>query len=56
MDDLMLFTLFSGVVGFTLVFVWLVLHRQRTMLLVDVANRRGLDAAIAARQSEGSVN
>ncbi len=56
MDDLMLFTLFSGVVGFTLVFVWLVLHRQRTMLLVDVANRQGLDAAIAVRQNEGSVN
>jgi heme exporter protein C len=56
MDDLMLFTLFSGVVGFTLVFVWLVLHRQRTMLLVDIANRQGLDAAIAARKIEGSVN
>jgi heme exporter protein C len=55
MDDLMLFTLFSGVVGFTLVFVWLVLHRQRTMLLVDVANRQGLDAAIAARQTESLV-
>jgi len=48
--------LFSGVVGFTLVFVWLVLHRQRTMLLVDVVNRRGLDAAIAARKIEGSVS
>jgi heme exporter protein C len=48
--------LFSGVVGFTLVFVWLVLHRQRTMLLVDIANRQGLDAAIAARKIEGSVN
>lgn len=53
MDGLMLFTLFSGVVGFTLVFVWLVLHRQRTMLLVDIANSQGLDEAIAARRSEG---
>lgn len=52
MDDLMLFTLFSGVIGFTLVFVWLVLHRQRTMLLVDIANSQGLDSAIAARQAE----
>jgi heme exporter protein C len=49
----MLFTLFSGVVGFTLVFVWLVLHRQRTMLLVDIANSQGLDAAIATRRAEG---
>jgi len=53
MDGLMLFTLFSGVVGFTLVFAWLVLHRQRTMLLVDIANSQGLDAAIATRRAEG---
>jgi heme exporter protein C len=53
MDGLMLFTLFSGVVGFTLVFVWLVLHRHRTMLLVDIANSQGLDAAIATRRAEG---
>ena len=53
MDGLMLFTLFGGVVGFTLVFVWLVLHRQRTMLLVDIANSQGLDAAIATRRAEG---
>jgi len=56
LDDLMLFTLFSGVVGFTLVFLWLVLHRQRTMLLLDVVNRRGLDTAIANRRAEGSTN
>jgi len=56
MDGLMLFTLFSGVVGFTLVFVWLVLHRQRTMLLVDIANSQGLDAAIATRRAEGAAS
>ena len=56
MDGLMLFTLFSGVVGFTLVFVWLVLHRQRTMLLVDIANSQGLDAAIATRRAEGGAS
>ncbi len=56
MDDLMLFTLFSGVVGFTLVFIWLVLHRQRTMLLVDIADNQGLDLAIVARRAEGSAN
>jgi len=52
MDGLMLFTLFSGVVGFTLLFVWLILHRQRTMLLSDLASQSGLDAAILARQNE----
>ena len=56
MDGLMLFTLFSGVVGFTLVFVWLILHRQRTMLLSDLANQSGLDAAILARQNENVSN
>ena len=56
MDGLMLFTLFTGVVGFTLVFVWLVLHRQRTMLLVDLANNQGLDSAIVARRAEGSAS
>lgn len=54
MDGLMLFTLFSGVVGFTLVFVWLVLHRQRTMLLSDLAIERGLDNAILDRQKESA--
>jgi len=53
MDDLMLFTLFSGVIGFTLVFVWLVLHRQRTMLLSDLAIERAIDNAILERQNEG---
>lgn len=56
MDGLMLFTLFSGVIGFTLVFVWLVVHRQRTMLLGDLANEQGLDTAILARQNEGVSN
>ena len=52
MDGLMLFTLFSGVVGFTLVFMWLVLHRQRTMLLSDLAIERRIDDAILDRQNE----
>ena len=56
MDGLMLFTLFSGVIGFTLVFVWLVVHRQRTMLLGDLANEQGLDTAILSRQNEGVSN
>jgi len=35
------------------VFVWLVLHRQRTMLLSDLAIERAIDNAILERQNEG---
>jgi heme exporter protein C len=52
MDGLMLFSLFLGLVSFTLLFVWLVLHRQRTMMLEDAFSDRGLDAAITARHNE----
>ena len=52
LDGLMLFSLFLGLVAFTLLFVWLVLHRQRTLQLEDVFADRGLDAAIAARREE----
>jgi len=51
-DGLMLFTLFSGVVAFTLLFVWLLLHRTRTIDLDDLLASRGLDRAIAERRSE----
>lgn len=52
LDGLMLFSLFLGLVAFTLLFVWLVLHRQRTLQLEDAFSDRGLDAAIAARRAE----
>jgi heme exporter protein C len=52
MDGLMLFTLFVGVVAFTLMYVWLVIHRQRTMAVEDALEDRGLDAALAARRAE----
>ena len=52
MDGLMLFSLFLGLVTFTALFVWLVLHRQRALYLEDAVADRGLDAAIAARRSE----
>lgn len=52
LDGLMLFSLFLGLVAFTLLFVWLVLHRQRTLQLEDAFANRGLDAAIAARREE----
>lgn len=52
LDGLMLFSLFLGLVTFTLLFVWLVLHRQRVLTLEDSVADRGLDVAIADRRNE----
>ncbi|MFM8648597.1 MAG: cytochrome c biogenesis protein CcsA [Actinomycetota bacterium] len=54
MDGLMLFTLFLGVIVFTLMYVWLLLHRQRALALQDLVDDTGLDLAIAARRAEVS--
>ena len=43
MDGLMLFSLFVGIVAFTLLYVWLVMHRQRAMAMEDLLDDRGLD-------------
>ena len=52
MDGLMLFSLFLGLITFSAMFAWLVMHRQRALFLEDTVADRGLDAAIAARRSE----
>ena len=52
MDGLMLFSLFLGVVVFTLMYVWLVLHRQRSLALDDMVDDFGLDSALDARRAE----
>jgi len=52
MDGLMLFSLFFGLITFTLLFSWLVIHRQRSLALEDAVENRGLDAAIEARREE----
>lgn len=52
MDGLMLFTLFVGLVAFTLLYAWLVIHRQRTLTAEDALDDAGLDLAIAARRAE----
>jgi heme exporter protein C len=51
----MLFSLFLGLVAFTMLFVWLVLHRQRAMMLEDAFSDRGLDAAITTRRNEAGA-
>jgi heme exporter protein C len=55
MDGLMLFSLFVGVIAFTLLYVWLVLHRTRAMAMEDVLDDRGLEDAIVARRAEAAI-
>lgn len=55
MDDLMLFTLLVGVVGFTALFMWLVSHRQRVMALRDIVESRRIDVALRERVAEGGA-
>ena len=52
LDGLMLFSLFFGLVTFTLAYVWLLLHRQRVLALEDAVSSRGLDVAIEQRRNE----
>ncbi len=53
MDGLMLFSLFVGVVAFSLFYVWMMMHRTRVMAMEDRYDDRGLDEALAARRQEG---
>ncbi|MFM8562286.1 MAG: cytochrome c biogenesis protein CcsA [Acidimicrobiia bacterium] len=55
MDGLMLFCLFLGVVVFTLMYVWLLLHRQRALALQDLLDDSGLDVALATRRAEATL-
>jgi len=52
LKGLMLFTLFVGLISFTLLYVWLVLHRQRVMEMDDARDDHGLDLALAERRNE----
>ena len=55
MDGLMLFTLLFGVFGFTVLFAWLVSHRQRIMAMQDAQQATALDAAVTERLKEVQV-
>lgn len=52
-QGLMLFSLFTGFVAMTLVFLWMVIHRFRLAWLEEQVDAEGLDAAIAERRAEG---
>ncbi len=56
MDGLMLFSLVVGVVAFSLLYVWLVMHRTRGMAMEDHLDDRGLDEALAARRAESDAS
>ncbi len=52
----MLFSLFVGVIAFSLLYVWLVMHRTRGLAMEDYLDDRGLDLALAARRAEGDAD
>lgn len=52
-DGLMLFSLFVGFIAFTLLFVWLLMHRSRAMAMADMLDDAGLDRALEERRAEG---
>ncbi len=54
-DGLMLFSLFVATVAFTLVYIWMVLHRTRSLAIEDLLDDRGLDRALDARRSEAEA-
>lgn len=53
LHDLMLFSLFISVIAFTLLFIWMVIHRQRVMAMQDALDDKGLDYALQQRRAEG---
>jgi heme exporter protein C len=55
MDGLMLFSLFVGVVAFSLLYLWLVMHRARGLEMEDYLDDRGLDLAVTARRAEAGA-
>jgi heme exporter protein C len=52
MDGLMLFSLFVGVVAFSLIYAWLVIHRTRVLWMEDHESEYGLEAAVQHRRAE----
>jgi heme exporter protein C len=48
----MLFSLFVGVIAFTLVYMWLMFHKTRLMMMEDALDDHGLDLALQERRAE----
>lgn len=54
-DGIMFFSVIVGVVAFSLLYAWLVMHRTRVMAMEDMLEDSGLDAALAERHAEGAT-
>jgi hypothetical protein len=48
--------LFVGLITFTLLYVWLLLHKQRQLALEDAVEDHGLDVALVERRREASTS
>jgi heme exporter protein C len=53
LHGLMLFSLFISLVAFSLLYVWLLIHRQRVLAMQDAVDDSGLDYALQLRRGEG---
>jgi heme exporter protein C len=51
----MLFSLFIGLIAFTLVYVWLMIHKMRVMMMEDVLDDHGLELALEERRAEAQL-
>jgi heme exporter protein C len=51
----MLFSLFVGVVAFTLVYLWLMIHKMRVMMMEDALDDHGLEVALEERRAEAEL-
>ncbi|MGB3733883.1 MAG: cytochrome c biogenesis protein CcsA [Ilumatobacter sp.] len=54
-DGIMFFSVVVGLVAFSLLYVWLILHRTRILAMEDQIDDRGLDLALAERRAEGAT-
>jgi len=55
LHGLMLFSLFISLIAFTLLYVWLLMHRQRVLAMQDAIDNSGLDYALQQRRDEGDL-
>jgi heme exporter protein C len=51
----MLFSLFVGLIAFTLVYVWLMIHKMRVMMMEDALDDHGLELALEERRAEAEL-
>jgi heme exporter protein C len=51
----MLFTLFVGLIAFTLVYIWLMMHKMRVMMIEDALDEHGLELALEERRAEAEL-